>query len=400
MEIAYLKGNDGKAIVALGNEDQLILRGGELASIDSFLEKHKGDWIFTALSYDLKVSLHHMSSSNPDRIHFPDAVFFVPKIVVQVENGKLNYRKGSADPETNALLAKLIDPDFQKEGLSKELLPTTSRAAYIEHVQALQDELQYGNIYEINYCQEFFTEGIQIKDEINFFKTLDSYTETPFAAYLRLPDFSVFCASPERFLKKEGKRLLSQPIKGTIKRGKTEAEDETLKAQLFNDPKERSENVMIVDLVRNDLSLLATRGSVHVDELFGIYSFKTVHQMISTVSCELKDQLSFTDILRATFPMGSMTGAPKRSAMQLIEAHEDFKRGLYSGSIGYIDPEGNFDLNVVIRTLIYNRNNASIHCPVGSAITIQANAEYEYEECKLKIHSFLDRLVIDHDRAE
>jgi para-aminobenzoate synthetase component 1 len=149
---------------------------------------------------------------------------------------------------------------------------------------------------------------------------------------------------------------------------------------------------MIVDLVRNDLSQIAAKDSVKVDELCAIYSFETVHQMISKISCELDNSVGFTAILEACFPMGSMTGAPKIAAMQQIEAHEDFKRGLYSGSIGLIEPNGDFDFNVVIRSLLYNRNSQYLSCAVGSAITIGANAEDEYQECLLKAEKLIHGL--------
>ena len=202
-------------------------------------------------------------------------------------------------------------------------------------------------------------------------------------------NFEIFSGSPERYIKKEGLKLISQPIKGTAKRGQSKEEDLRLKERLLADPKERAENVMIVDLVRNDLSKIARKNSVKVDELFGIYSFETVHQMISTISCEVEETTSFTDVLKATFPMGSMTGAPKHSAMKLIEKHENFKRGIYSGAIGYIAPNGDFDFNVVIRTLIYNRETKYLSCPVGGAITIQSSPEAEYEECNIKVQSIL-----------
>ena len=205
-----------------------------------------------------------------------------------------------------------------------------------------------------------------------------------------MDDYSIFSGSPERFLKKVGSKLISEPIKGTAKRGLTKTEDEELIKSLVSDPKERAENVMIVDLVRNDLSKIATKNSVQVEELCQIYSFETVHQMISRISCDIKESASFTEIIKATFPMGSMTGVPKIRAMELIEEHESFKRGVYSGSIGYIKPNGDFDFNVVIRSLVYNRKNNYLSCSVGGAITIQSDPEKEYEECLIKVKRILD----------
>jgi para-aminobenzoate synthetase component 1 len=196
-------------------------------------------------------------------------------------------------------------------------------------------------------------------------------------------------ASPERFIKKVGKKIISQPIKGTARRGANEEEDKQIKHHLFNDPKERAENIMIVDLVRNDLSRTADKGSVIVEELCGIYTFPQVHQMISTVVSELREDVHFIEAIRQCFPMGSMTGAPKVRAMKLIEKYESTKRGLFSGAVGYITPEGDFDFNVVIRSILYNARNHYLSFMVGGAITMQAEAEKEYEECMLKAKAIM-----------
>jgi para-aminobenzoate synthetase component 1 len=222
-----------------------------------------------------------------------------------------------------------------------------------------------------------------------YFK-LNAITKAPFSAYVKWENFAVFCGSPERFIERKGERLISQPIKGTARRGKTKEEDDALIAQLRNDPKERAENVMIVDLVRNDLSQVAQKGSVEVEELCAIKTVETVHQMYSTVACNVREGLSFSDILKVTFPMGSMTGAPKKRTMEIIEELEDFRRGLFSGSIGIIKPNGDFDLNVVIRTMIYNQERKYLSCAVGSAITANSIPEKEYEECQLKVSRILE----------
>jgi para-aminobenzoate synthetase component 1 len=247
----------------------------------------------------------------------------------------------------------------------------------------VKQRLQRGDIYEMNLCQEFYGEGIEM-DPIDVFRRVNAFAETPFSAFYRNEDHYLICASPERYLSVQQSEVISQPIKGTAKRHANEISDIAEKEKLQNDPKERSENVMIVDLVRNDLSRNARRASVRVPELFGVYTFKSVHQLISTVRAELPEGKTVFDVIRASFPMGSMTGAPKISAMKVIDEVEDFQRGLYSGSVGYIDPDGNADFNVVIRSLLYNRSTGYLSLPVGGAITIQANAEQEYEECLLK----------------
>ena len=245
--------------------------------------------------------------------------------------------------------------------------------------------IQRGDIYEVNYCQEFVAEGVEV-DPMALYLSLNLHTRAPFSALLTCPQGSLVSGSPERFLRKTGERIVSQPIKGTAPRGATPEEDQALAAALRADPKEISENVMITDLVRNDLSRVADRGSVRVDELCGIYSFRTVHQMISTVSCTA-DGVHPVDVVKACFPMGSMTGAPKVRAMELTEEIEHRRRGWYSGAVGYFSPDGDFDLNVVIRSLAYRPDRGVLTAGVGGAITAKALPENEYEECLLKLRA-------------
>ena len=202
----------------------------------------------------------------------------------------------------------------------------------------------------------------------------------------------MLCASPERYLRKEANKVISQPIKGTAKRFSDETLDNNSKIALEQNPKERAENIMIVDLVRNDLSHTAIKGSVAVEELCGIYTFEQVHQMISTVVSTVENSVSPVEILRTTFPMGSMTGAPKISAMNIIEELEETKRGLYSGAVGYFTPENDFDFNVVIRSILYNAREKYLSFSVGSAITSQSIPEQEYEECLLKAKAMFEVL--------
>ena len=213
----------------------------------------------------------------------------------------------------------------------------------------------------------------------------------PFASFYKQNQNVLMGASPERYLCKRGDKLYSQPIKGTYRRGKNPEEDKQLKTALRDDLKEQTENVMIVDLVRNDLSRTAAKSSVKVEELFGMYTFPQVHQLISTVSSTLKSDVHFTEAIRCSYPMGSMTGAPKISAMKLIDQYEKTKRELYSGSVGYIDPYGNFDFNVVIRSLLYDTQKQYLSLTVGGAITNQSDAEKEYEECLLKAKAIFEQ---------
>jgi para-aminobenzoate synthetase component I len=245
----------------------------------------------------------------------------------------------------------------------------------------------------MNYCIEFYGEA-KI-DPADTFLLLNRNNPAPFSCFYRYNNKYLLSSSPERFLAKRGQTLVSQPIKGTIKRGCTPEEDQALKDQLFHDPKERSENVMIVDLVRNDLSRTARDGSVKVKELFGIYTYTYVHQMISTIESTLGENVHFTDAIRECFPMGSMTGAPKVRAMQIIEACEATRRGLYSGAVGYISPTRDFDFNVIIRSILYNGDDQYVSFMAGSAITAASDPEKEFSECLLKAASMAKTLNAD-----
>ncbi len=391
--IAYLNSNDGSGLLAFGDGKRIsAMSGMALHDLDLFIEYHKKKFIFGYLGYDLKNELENLNSKNLDNKEFPDLFFWVPKYVVKLQGEHFEFVQGDKTKESfeflNYFLEEETDQNFHSYKL--DFQPTTSKEKYLENVIKLKEVIQQGDIYEINYCQEFLAENVDINFSLDTYFKLNNITKAPFSSYVQFDEYTIFCGSPERYIKREGDKLLSQPIKGTAKRNPDKEQDELLKEQLKTDPKERAENVMIVDLVRNDLSKIATKNSVVVDELCGIYSFKTVHQMVSTVSCELKEKTSFTDVLRATFPMGSMTGAPKVSAMELIEEFENFKRGIYSGSIGYIDPEGDFDFNVVIRSLFYNKKKKMMTCDVGGAITIQSDPEKEYEECLTKVQKILN----------
>ena len=239
---------------------------------------------------------------------------------------------------------------------------------------------------------QFFAEDATI-EPLPLYLALSQASPTPFSGYLKFNYSYLLCASPERFLKKTGATIVSQPIKGTIKRGKSTEEDEKLRHQLRHDEKELAENMMIVDLVRNDLSRSCATGSVIVEEMFGIYGFRQVWQMISTITGTIKPVNDLEDVLLGAFPMGSMTGAPKISAMQLIEELETTKRGLYSGSFGYITPDQDCDFNVVIRSIQYNAAQKYLSFMVGSAITYDSDPEREYEECLLKAQAMMKVLM-------
>jgi para-aminobenzoate synthetase component 1 len=379
-----------KKLLFIGSKDSLILKNESLNTFDSFVIKHVGNYLFTAFSYDLKNQIVNLNSSHKDLFDFPDVLAFVPEQVISIAKNNVKVLQGDDILSSNVteIISKIKEQSISNFP-NVNFSPLIDKNSYIETVKNVQEEIQYGNCYELNFCQQYIAHEVQPFDSFSVFLNLYEKTKSPFSVYFNFHEWEVMCLSPERYIQRKGQKLISQPIKGTIRRGENASEDLKLQEKLKSDPKEKSENVMIVDLVRNDLSKIAKRGSVNVDEIFGVYQFETLHHMISTISCDLKDNISLVDCLYASFPMGSMTGAPKKRVMELIEKYESFKRGLYSGSIGFVEPLGDFDLNVVIRSLFYNNQNNSLSCAVGSAITIKADAEKEYEECGVKVGNLI-----------
>ncbi len=378
---------------AIGVKDNLSIEINQPLNpneLDEFLGQ-KGEWKFGFLTYDLKNDLEVLSSGNNDGLNFPKVYFFIPETLLKYKNGRFELVYGNEKYISQIKTILDTHGDISQEEI--ELKSSLSKESYLSKIIKLQEEIQQGNIYEVNFCYEFYAEQAKL-DPLSLFHKLMLNSNAPFSSFGKFNDKYVISASPERFLKKEGAKLVSQPIKGTAKRGKSEEEDARLKEELLGSEKERSENIMIVDLVRNDFSRIGKFDSVLVEELCKIYSFKTVHQMVSTISCELKEGVRFSEVLKATFPMGSMTGAPKISAMKLIEREEETKRGLYSGSIGYVTPDGDFDFNVIIRTFLYNESKKYLSAMVGGAITSKSSPEDEYEETLIKISALLKSLKL------
>lgn len=353
-----------------------------LDQFQSFQGKEANRWLFGHLSYDLKNEIEQLSSSHPDPVGFPDLYFFEPEIVIRISENEITI--DGAHPEKIFADINAITP---AAGIPLKLTTVTngmSKEAYCAVIEQLRQHILRGDCYEINYCQEFFSANATIHP-LTVYQQLSEVSPNPFSALYRTGDTWLICASPERFLKKQGNKILSQPIKGTSRRMPDDKiADEHNKDALQQSAKDRSENVMVVDLVRNDLARICEEGTVNVDELYGIYSFPQVHQMISTVSGVLKSDISFADIIRATFPMGSMTGAPKKRVMELIEKYERTKRGIFSGAVGYIAPTGDFDFNVVIRSIMYNATTSYLSFQAGSGITFYSDPEKEWEECLVK----------------
>jgi para-aminobenzoate synthetase component 1 len=371
----YQSSSTFDCILAIGSKKDI-----QLNTLDSFSElklfnKENNDWLFGHFNYP---------SLQKDEIGFPSAFFFIPQILIQVSGHTVIIESDIDEPEI--IYYKIEEqPDRILPSVTNlNIRHKISETQYLDAIIKLKEHIQRGDCYEINFCQEFFAENAFL-NPISLFHQLNTISPNPFAAFYKLENKFCICASPERFIKKSGNTILSQPIKGTSKRYINDFEkDEASKSSLFNSPKERSENVMIVDLVRNDLSKICLEGSVVVKELFGIYSFPQVHQMISTIEGKVNENIHWTDIIEACYPMGSMTGAPKKRVMELIELYEASPRGLFSGSIGYVSPDGDFDFNVVIRSLFYNQSNNFISFKAGGGITFHSDPLQEYQESLIK----------------
>ena len=379
-----LPGHTYECLVGCGTVDAISASAGTALQQWQQWQQTQNDWCFGHFAYDLKNEIENLTTVHPDRIGFPHLYFFVPRYVFQLQEKQITI--GSLEQDHATVFESIRNDKYQTSAspLQLNIRERISKQDYIEAIESIRQRILRGDCYELNYCMEFYDDAATIQPQ-QVYHQLTELSPNPFSVFYKVNESHLLCASPERFLRKKGKQLLSQPIKGTVRRNLNDAAaDEALKKELFQSSKDRSENVMVVDLVRNDLSRVCVEGSVTVDELYGIYSFPQVHQMISTVSGEMKDDVLFADIIRSVFPMGSMTGAPKRRVMELIDAYEQSARGLYSGAVGYITPEGDFDFNVVIRSILYNQTDKYLSYQVGGGITFYSDPENEYEECLLK----------------
>ncbi len=373
-----------ECLVAAGCKEKIMANDGKaFEKLSSF--NYENEWLFGHFAYDLKNEIEELTSTHFDGVGFDNLLFFIPQVVVKIKGHSVNITSDTSPEQIfEAIQSVGLGDNNHKQSIVK-IESRFSKRNYIEAVKNIQQNILKGDCYEITFCQEFYAKDI-IADPFFLYKELSRLSPSPFAALYRAENKFCICASPERYLKKTGKAILSQPVKGTAQRFlDDEGKDRESRLGLSLSEKEKSENVMIVDLVRNDLSKVCNEGSVYVDELFGVYSFPQVHQLISSIKGDLMENVGIADIVKATFPMGSMTGAPKKKVMELIEKYERTKRGLFSGAIGYIDPSGDFDFNVVIRSILYNATNKYLSFQAGSAITFYSDAEKEYEECLLKI---------------
>ncbi len=357
----------------------------------SFLDKNK-DWVFGHFSYDLKNDLENLKSKNQDYFHFEKLNFFIPYYIFIIKNKKLTVIYDDSKNDIKSIYNKILNQKSTLINDSKfSVKPAISKKKYLSKVEAIKNHIQQGDIYEMNFCQEFRVNFNHFNPSQLFLK-LNNYAKSPFSSYYKLNNKYCLCSSPERYIKKDNSKIISQPIKGTESRSKLKNIDNKNKNLLMESEKDFSENVMIVDLVRNDLSITAKKNSVKVEELAKVYSYKNVHHLISTITSEINLKSHPLDVIKHSFPMGSMTGAPKIKSMELIEKYESVKRGLYSGSIGYFTPTLDFDFNVVIRSLLYNKKSNYLSFIVGGAITIESDPNKEHEECLIKGKSILNIL--------
>lgn len=379
-----------ECLLAAGSKAHIEMQAGKaFDALRSFYAANTSEWLFGHLGYDLKNETEKLSSNNADGIGFSDLHFFVPEIVLELNAKEVAiYCEEDAQSIYDSILScsAAVTENTQT---SVAVQHKINRDDYIGIIEKLRQHILRGDCYEINFCQEFFATDAAI-DPLYIYQRLTQLSPNPFSVFYKLNSRYCLCASPERYLKKEGDKIISQPIKGTSKRNlENAAADAKARNYLIESEKEKAENVMVVDLVRNDLSRICKPGTVQVDELFGVYSFPQVHQMISTVSGDLEAGKNWIDCIEATFPMGSMTGAPKKKVMELIEEHEQTKRGLFSGAIGYIKPGGDFDFNVVIRSILYNATEKYLSFQAGGGITYNSNPALEYEESLLKVRAMM-----------
>ncbi len=392
-------------IAAVDPSSYISLEQVDPTSLIAYMEAQKGNWIFAHFNYEY----HNITKPNKkvNLTGFPLAYLYTPSVIIELSGNNVTIQSNAENPQQifEQIQAQATTFNFSAHSpfhasQSCVITPQIPKADYINNIEKILALIRRGDFYEINYCQAFEVDHLATHP-VNVYTHLTALSPTPFACFYKNKHHYLLCASPERFLQKKGTQLISQPIKGTIKRSlENDADDKLQLETLQNSSKDKSENVMVVDLVRNDLSRICKQGSVEVSELFGIYSFPQVHQMISTITGSVQDNISFSEILDATFPMGSMTGAPKKSVMETIDLLEPSKRGLYSGTVGYINPAGDFDFNVVIRSIFYNNQNGKANYQVGGGITIYSDPEKEYEECLLKASAIEKVLLSTHSTTE
>ena len=369
-------------LLAVGAKDEIPESNNCFSTINDFFNKSK-EWKFGFLCYDIKNEIEDLQSKNEEQLKFPLTHFFNPETLIRITGSEAEIISSHKNVTEIFYEINSVSISEQHTSLFPEIKTTMPDEEYLMKVEKIKEYITEGDVYELNLCREFYCENYKC-DPLQLYFKLNETSLAPYSVFYKLNSKYLLCASPERFLKKDATKIISQPIKGTIRRSEDEQMDIQLRSKLLNSEKDRAENVMIVDLVRNDLSRSCVAGSVIVEELFGIYTYPKVHQMVSTVCGDLRNEIAISDALKNAFPMGSMTGAPKIRAMQLIDELENSKRGLFSGAVGYITPENDFDFNVVIRSILYDAENKYLSFSAGGAITIDSNPQSELEEILLK----------------
>ena len=382
-------GDSYECLAAAGELTRLQAPAGRAFEELKTFSLNLNDWLFGHFSFSLKSETEHANSVLPDFVGFPDLFFFVPQIVVLIRRMEIQIGvEGSNHQEIYEQILGSSSRSDNTSGDPPRIRQRITREEYIRIIHRLQEHIQRGDCYEINFCQEFFSENARV-NPLALYSALNKVSPSPFSAFYSVDKRYLLCASPERYLKRKGATILSQPMKGTAARNRVNAVlDAELREELSTSEKDRSENVMVVDLVRNDLSKICEINSVRVTELFGVYSFAQVHQMISTITGKPKRGLHWSEMVAQTFPMGSMTGAPKKRVLELTEAYEKSARGLFSGAVGYVEPNQDFDFNVVIRSLLYNLPGKYLAYFAGSGITANSDPDKEYAECLIKVAAF------------
>lgn len=352
--------------------------------------KANKDWLFGYLSFNAGATTNPQQNTDREEnlLEFPKLSFFHPRKIFFIKEDSIEIHYASdKESEIEADWKAINDVKVQDYLQNKPNLQVASRLSkpeYLDKIQEIQAYIEQERITEINFCQEFYAHA-KLENPLAVYQHLNEISKTPFASYVRMEEKHVLCASPERYLSNTDGRIKSQPIKGTAKRKEKTLEDRKIRLSLETDEKEVTENVIITEMIVDELYEVAEEGSVQITELCKAYSFKQVHQLISTIVCQLKPELDGVDAIKATYPMGSMTGIPKNNTLEIIDAIENFDRGLYSGGIGYFAPNDDFDFNVVIRSILYNAKNEYVSFAAGGAITALSNPENEYEEVKLKV---------------
>ena len=366
-------------------------------------------------SYDLVRSLEKLPHQAIDDKGYPDMVLGWYDLVIafdQVEKKAFIFSSGLPEREGKQRLdraekrlkqclqwIKYLNPlPLSKKTKVGKIVSNHSRESYIEAVNKAKNYIVEGDIFEVNLSQRFSAKISPDVDPLAIYDTLRSVNPAPFSGFARLGDTVIASSSPERFLKVEGRYVETRPIKGTMRRSRCLVEDAVLAQQLHASEKDRAENTMIVDLMRNDLSRVCKPYSINVPQLCKVEGFQTVHHLVSVVEGCLEDDKDPVDLLQACFPGGSITGAPKIRSMEIIDELEGSRRGPYCGSLGYLGFDGAMDTNILIRTLVFKGNEITFQA--GGAVVLDSNPEEEYRETILKAEALVRSLTgekVSHD---